>query len=205
MNLVFDFGGVLFRWQPACLLARVWPARAHNPEVAKALAQRFFADPGGDWHLFDRGLIDSETVTARIAARTGWSSEEVAQVLRAVPDELQLLPETLHLLKDLRRAGHRCFFLSNMPAPYADRLEASHPLRTWFEAGLFSGRAKLAKPSPEAFAAAAACFGIVPQDCLLLDDHPANVEAARQVGWQALLFTDAVSARVQLRARGLLV
>ncbi|ALT78270.1 HAD family hydrolase [Paucibacter sp. KCTC 42545] len=198
MNIVFDFGGVLFRWHPATFLARVWPHRAADAEQAAAVAAEFFQNYSGDWGAFDQGLIDAPTVIERIAARTGWPAAEVAQVVAAVPDELQVLPQTVALIEELKRAGHRLFYLSNMPEPYADHLERHYPLHDWFEAGVFSGRVKLSKPMPEIFALASQRFGVAPQSCLFLDDHPVNIEAAKALGWQALLFTTADAVRPQL-------
>lgn len=199
-HIVFDFGGVLFRWHPPTFLARVWPHRAADEAERAALVARFFEQYGGDWGAFDQGLIDAPTVIARIAARTGWPAEEVAQVVAAVPDELQLQAGTVALIEELKAAGHRLFYLSNMPEPYADHLERSHPLHEWFEAGVFSGRVKQSKPRADIFETAVQRFGVAPQDCVFLDDHPANIEAARALGWQALLFTDADAVRPQLAA-----
>lgn len=204
MKVVFDFGGVLFRWHPPSLLARVWPQRIETVEQGCAAAAQFFQNYGGDWGLFDQGLISADTVVRRIAARTGWRCGEVVAVVRAVPDELQLLPDTVTLVRDLRAAGHGLHFLSNMPAPFADHLERSHPLSDWFDSGLFSGRVKQSKPSADIFAMAERHFGAAPGDLLLLDDHPVNIEAAQALGWQAYLFTDAVAARRELIRRGLL-
>jgi len=198
MNIVFDFGGVLFRWHPPSFLARVWPDRVCNEEEGRQVAAEFFTNYGGAWGAFDQGLIDAPTVIERIAARTGWPAAEVAQVVAAVPDELQVLPQTVALIEELKRAGHRLFFLSNMPEPYADHLEQHYPLHEWFEGGVFSGRVKLSKPMPEIFALASQRFGVPPQSCLFLDDHPVNIEAAKALGWQALLFTRAEEVRPQL-------
>ncbi len=205
MNVVFDFGGVLFRWHPPSFLARVWPHRVPDAAAGQAVAAEFFQHYGGDWGAFDQGLIGADEVVARISARTGWPREEIQQVVDAVPDELQALPGTVALIESLRAAGHRLFYLSNMPEPYADGLEQRYPLRQWFETGVFSGRVKLSKPSPAVFELACERFGVAPQSCLFLDDHPANIEAARALGWQAHLFTDAATARVELVARGLLL
>ena len=205
MNVVFDFGGVLFRWHPPSFLARLWPNRVHDAAQGRVLAAEFFQNYTGDWGAFDQGLIGAEEVIERIAARTGWPRDEVAQVVAAVPDELQPLPGTVALIEALKAAGHRLFYLSNMPEPYADHLERSHPLHDWFEAGLFSGRVKQSKPGAEIYRLAQARFGVEPASLLFLDDHPANVEAARAAGWQALLFSDAAAMRPQLQARGLLL
>lgn len=204
MRIVFDFGGVVFRWHPASFLARMWPHRIETLEQGAAMASTFFQNYGGDWGLFDQGLIGADEVVRRIAARTGWPLGEVAAVVRAVPDELMPIPATLVLIRDLRAAGHTLHFLSNMPEPFADHLSRTYPLQEWFESGLFSGRVKQIKPGAEVFAMAERRFKAQPGELLFLDDHPANVEAALARDWQAFLFTDAASARRELVSRRLL-
>lgn len=205
MNVVFDFGGVLFRWHPPSFLARVWPHRVPDLAAGTAVAAEFFQNYGGDWGAFDQGLIGVEEVTDRISARTGWPRAEVAQVVAAVPDELQVLPDTVALIAELKAAGHRLFYLSNMPEPYADHLERCHPLQDWFEAGVFSGRVKQSKPGAEVYRLATQRFGIAPESCLFLDDHLANIDAAQAAGWLALHFTTAAAVRPRLRELGLLL
>lgn len=204
MKIVFDFGGVLFRWHPASFLARLWPHRIETLEQGAAAAAQFFTGYGGDWGLFDQGLISADEVVRRISARTGWPRGDVAAVVRAVPDELMLIPGTAVLVRELRAAGHGLHYLSNMPEPFADHLERSHPLHEWFDSGLFSGRVKQSKPGAEIFEMAERCFEARPEELLFLDDHPANIEAALARGWQAVLFTDAASARRELYGRRLL-
>lgn len=204
MKIVFDFGGVLFRWHPASFLARLWPHRVETLEQGAQLAARFFQNYGGDWGLFDQGLIGADEVVRRIAARTGWPLGYVAAVVRAVPDELMPIPATVVLIRYLRAAGHTLHFLSNMPEPFADHLSQAYPLAEWFESGLFSGRVKQIKPGAEIFAMAERRFEARPQELIFLDDHPANVDAALARDWQAFLFTDAASARRELVSRRLL-
>jgi putative hydrolase of the HAD superfamily len=204
MKVVFDFGGVLFRWHPAALLARVWPHRLETPEQAAAAAQQFFQGYGGDWGLFDQGLIGADEVVRRISARTGWPRGEVAAVVRAGPDELLAIPATVVLLRELRAVGHGMHFLSNMPEPFAAQLERVNPLSQWFTSGVFSSRVKHSKPGTEVFKIAQKVFDAAPSELVFLDDHPANVEAAKALGWDAILFTDAAAARRELVARGLL-
>ena len=49
-------------------------------------------------------------------------------------------------------AGHRLYFLSNMPEPYAEHLEATHDFLGLFSGGVFSARVGLCKPEPAIFA-----------------------------------------------------
>jgi putative hydrolase of the HAD superfamily len=91
-----------------------------------------------------------------------------------------------------------------MPEPYAEHLERAHPLSQWFEAGVFSGRVKQSKPGAAIYQIAEQRFGVAPQSLLFLDDHPANITAAKARGWQALLFSDAEALRPALRALNLI-
>ncbi len=134
--------------------------------------------------------------------RTGLARADVQRVVDAVPHELQPIPETVELLRRLRDEGRHLTFLSNMPAPYAEHLEREHGFVRWFEDGVFSGRVRAAKPEPAIFQLAAQRFGRLPQDLVFLDDVPANVDAARALGWNALHFVDAAQAEAELRANG---
>jgi HAD superfamily hydrolase (TIGR01509 family) len=190
-HLIFDFGGVLFRWRPALLLAQVLPDLADTPERAEHWKAEFFQGYGGDWGAFDSGLIDASEMVRRIALRTGLTPAQVQAVVDAVPGELQPQAGMVALLERARAAGHRLFFLSNMPAPYATHLEQAYPLTAWFEDGVFSSRVGTGKPGPEIFKLALARFGIEPGHSLFIDDHPANIEAAEALGLPALLFRSA--------------
>ncbi len=60
MNLVFDFGAVLFDWRPAARVAARFAGLVHSDEQAHDLAHAIFAHP--DWHAFDCGLVELEQV-----------------------------------------------------------------------------------------------------------------------------------------------
>jgi len=203
-HLIFDFGAVVFQWQPAALLARVLPQRAHDEASTQALQRDFFQGYGGAWGRYDRGTIERPELIEGLVAQTGLHADEVAAVVDAVPAELAPIGPTVELLGRLRDAGHRLFYLSNMPRPLATHLEQSHHFLSWFDDGVFSGRVQLSKPEPAIFVHALERFGVPAGDCIFLDDHPANVEAARALGIDAVLFSDAAQAEAELREMGVL-
>jgi putative hydrolase of the HAD superfamily len=203
-TVVWDFGGVLFNWNPADLVRRELPHRAGSAEEAAHWVGAIFQSYGGDWGEFDRGTLTVPELVQRIGARTGLSAHEVQAVVDGVPRELQPRPDSVALLRQLCDAGHPQFFLSNMPTPYADQLEAEHDFVGWFADGVFSARAKAIKPEREIFEIASRRFGVPPAELLFFDDHAPNVDAARAAGWQAEVFTTAAIAAAQLRERGLL-
>ncbi len=205
MNVVFDFGGVLFDWQPHEFLSRLLPERTPTPEAAHALAAAFFEGYGGDWAAFDRGAIDPEALAQTIARRTGLPVQDTRRVIDGVPHELQPMAGTVALLRRLQAAGHALYFLSNMPEPYAQHLEETHDFLGLFRDGVFSARVKLIKPEPEIYAHLVQAFHIDPADTLFIDDVALNAEAARAAGWQAVHFENAVQCERELMVRGLLM
>ena len=201
-KFVFDFGRVVFAWQPEALLRATLPERAHDEASARHWVTQFFQSYGGDWGDYDRGTVAVPALVQRIATRTGLSTDEVQRVVDAVPHALQPLPDTLALLRQLHETGHTLYYLSNMPAPMADHLQATHAFLAWFKDGVFSGRVGHNKPEPAIFEMAAQRFGHPVGELVFLDDHGPNVEAARHLGWNALQFSTAAKAEADLRATG---
>lgn len=204
MKLVFDFGGVLFDWRPPELMKRELPHRATDAASAAHWAEAVFQGYGGDWGEFDRGTVEVPALVRRIAQRTGLLEREVQAIVDGVPHELQPIAQTVALLERLRAGGTPLYFLSNMPAPYAEHLESEHDFIGWFIDGVFSARVQAVKPERAIFDLTAQRFGVPPAEMLFFDDLLPNVQAARAAGWQAEQFTDAAAAAATLRQRGLL-
>ena len=201
-TLVFDLGGVVFRWRPDEFLPRLLPQHAPDAAAARELTTRFFEGFGGDWADFDRGRIEIAPLADRIAARTGFAVDEARRVIDAIADELQPLPDTEALLRRLHAAGHRLVFLSNMPVPYARHLEATHKVFDVFERGVFSSRIGMIKPEPALFTHAAASFEREPSALTLIDDNETNVRAAIAHGWSAIRFDSAAQVERDLAKAG---
>ena len=203
-SVVFDFGAVLFQWQPYRLLQECLPELAPDEDSARRVAAQIFESftPDSDWARFDLGRIAEAELAERIAARIGVQPAQVRRVIDAIPPHLQPQSATVALLKHLKAAGHRLYYLSNMPHPYADHLERCNDFVADFQDGIFSARVGLMKPHAAIFELAERRFGLVPADTLFIDDHAGNVEAARTRGWQTVRFVDAVQCRAEVRALG---
>ena len=204
MNIVFDFGGVLFDWLPQEIVAQVLPEHAPTREAADRWVADIFEGYAGDWGEFDRGVLAPAELAERIARRTGLSAAQARAVIDAVPAALVPIDASVSLLKRLHRRGHPLFFLSNMPQPYALHLEATHDFLSLFRHGVFSARVQLIKPEPAIFAFAAESFGVQAAQALFIDDVAANVRAAQDAGWQALHFRSPQQCEAELAQRGLL-
>lgn len=84
------------------------------------------------------------------------------------------------------------------------------PHRAWL--GLFGvavcgddPRVARAKPAPDIFLAAAADLGAPPEDCVVFEDSPFGVEAARAAGMQVIALPDPAMDRARYAAADLVV
>jgi putative hydrolase of the HAD superfamily len=191
MNLVFDFGAVVFDWRPAQLVRDRFAHVASDETSSFALAQAIFGH--ADWQAFDAGHLTPEQVVDRTAARLGLARESLAQVVARLPDLLRPIAGTVALLDRLRSARQagadlKLYFLSNMPAPIARELERRHEFLQWFDGGIFSGDVNCIKPQPAIFELMARRYGLLPRDTLFIDDSPVNVRSGRVFGWQCIEF-----------------
>lgn len=203
VNIVFDFGAVLFTWRPDVLVAALFPSEAPTAAAVRQLATDIFHHD--DWRAFDGGTMQLPAVIERTARRLNLPYQALDGLMTSVPEHLVPIPETVVLLARLnrRRERHgdvRLYFLSNMPAPFARVLEQRHAFLSWFDGGVFSGDVKLTKPQPEIFQLLQSRYALDPARTMFIDDHPANVEAARLHGWQAIQFESAAQLAPHMAA-----
>lgn len=194
-NVVFDFGAVLFTWQPGVLIKTHFPEHAHAPEATAALAHAVFGH--ADWHAFDRGVLAASEVSERTARRLGLHEPSLATLIEQIADHLQPIHESVALLRSLRdlkahgRTDINLYFLSNMPLPYARVLERKHDWMQWFDGGVFSGDVKLIKPEPAIYQLLQDRHALDPAQTVFIDDLLANVKAAQALGWHGIHFESA--------------
>ena len=204
-DVVFDLGGVVFRWQPLVLLQELFPEQVRSEAEAREWASQIFQTfhPEADWALFDLGRIEPEPLAQRIAQRTGLAEADVRHLIANIPPHLQPIPGTVDLIHALKAQGHRLYFLSNMPAGYAEHLVRVNDFFAQFEDGIFSAHVQQIKPLPDIFATAQTRWPLrgVP---VFIDDVQHNIDAAERHGWQGLRFETPEQARADLVGRGYL-
>ena len=204
-DVVFDLGGVVFRWEPLVLLQQLFPQRMPDEASARHWAGQIFQTfaPEADWALFDLGRIEPDALAQRIAHRTGMSVQELQRLIDGILPHLTPLPGTVDLIHALKAAGHRLYFLSNMPAPYAEYLQQANPFFAQFEQGIFSADVQQIKPLPDIFATAQTRWPLrgVP---VFIDDVQHNIDAAHRHGWQGIRFETPQQLRAELVLRAYL-
>lgn len=190
LNIIFDFGAVIFGWEPSALVREVFPQHAGTDAQAMQLARSVFSHD--DWHSFDAGKLSVQEIVERTHARTALPLQALADLVHSIGMRLPPIPESIRVLSDLRAqrdagADMKLFYLSNMPAPYARVLEKKHDFIGWFDGGIFSGDVKLIKPDPGIFRLATQRFGLqADSQTVFIDDLQANVDVSIAHGWRGV-------------------
>ncbi|MFA7258194.1 MAG: HAD family phosphatase [Aeromonas bestiarum] len=196
MAIIFDLGRVVVSWDPVAIVRSV-----RGPDDAEALAERLFNHP--DWLEVDRGTLSLHTMARQAQGRTGLPAAQNLAILQAVPASLLPDPAMLTLIETLHGAGHTLYALSNMGHASIDWLE-QHAFWRFFSGKVVSARVRMMKPEPDIYRYLLVSFDLKADECLFIDDSPANVAAAQALGIGGLVFTDVPSCRQQLLSLGYL-
>jgi putative hydrolase of the HAD superfamily len=194
MNIVFDLGRVVVRWEPDAIIA----ATFSDPAVRAVVRAEIIDHP--DWLALDRGVLSDREAVARAAARTKLSLDDVSRFMREVPPALVPIPETVDLLYRLRAHGHRLFCLSNMQVASIEHLERTYPFWEVFEGAVISCRIHLIKPEPGIFTYLLGKYRLAGTKTLLIDDMAANLDAAAQFGIRTIQFESPAQCEGRLKA-----
>jgi putative hydrolase of the HAD superfamily len=198
MNLVFDLGGVVVRWDPEAIIDGVFQDENVKAKVRQAVFEH------ADWLELDRGTLGRDEAIERAARRSGLAAEDIKRLLHAVPASLVVFPDTVELLYRLKHEGHPLYCLSNMHFASIEYLERQHTFWDVFQGRVISCRLQLCKPEPGIYEHLLREFGLKAEDTLFIDDVQKNLDAAAKLGIHTLRFENAAQCERELRARGLL-
>ena len=191
-NVVFDFGGVLVRWQPEAVIAGFYADEPSRALVRDAVIRH------PDWIDIDRGSLSESAAIERFAARMGRPVAEMRALMQHIKDSLTPLPDSIALLNELARRGVPLYGLSNMSAPFFALLKSRYEHWDRFRGIVISGEVGLVKPDPEIFHHLTQRHGLLPAETVFIDDHLPNIESARRLGFRTIHFADAEQCRREL-------
>ena len=196
MNVIFDLGGVVVRWDPDAIIAGVFS----QDDMRNKAGQAVFAHP--DWIELDRGTLGRDEAIRRAAQRSGIPEADIRRLLLAVPASLVPFPDTVDLLYRLKARGVPLYCLSNMHFASIEHLEREHKFFEVFTGKVISCRLNLCKPESAIYQHVLATYSLAPQDTVFIDDVDVNIAAAARLGIRTIQFKNAAQCERELRALG---
>jgi putative hydrolase of the HAD superfamily len=157
-----------------------------------------------DRHAYDEGKLSGVTFWQKFAADTGLPlTQEQLNELNRLDAQMWTVsdPAMLAWHDQLKASGIRTAILSNMGDSVLENIEREFAWIHGFDALVWSFQLGMAKPDPDIYRHALDKLGTQPEETLFLDDKQVNIDAARELGIEGLLFTDIRQLRSDLVAR----
>ena len=196
-NYIFDFGQVIVKFDPEYMTK----AYINNPNEVKAVEDIIFDRLY--WDKLDEGTITDEEVKQGICSRLpDHLKEKSCLVYDNWYKNIPFIDGMIELLKEIKQNGGRLFLLSNISKGFVEKYKNVPELVEIFDLfdGLvFSGPIGIVKPSKEIFKYLLSKYNIKAEDSVFIDDNKNNIDGAKNVGINAILFDgDANKLKSQL-------
>jgi epoxide hydrolase-like predicted phosphatase len=192
-TVLFDYGGVLTT--PLGPSFATFEA-SHGIDQGRCFALLVAASRGEDGGIIgalERGEMEADDFEARLRALlvdAGFRPPAEVHLLDGLFGGVHLEEGTWELAAQVRAMGATTGLLSNswgMGIYPWDRVEAH------FDLTVISGQVGLRKPDPAIYQLAIERSGGDAADCLFIDDLPANLEVARELGMRTIHHTGDVT------------
>lgn len=197
--IVFDYGNVLIEWNPRNMYSRYFPNDAEGME--RFLHEADFAG----WNAQqDRGRSFKEGV-----AEASRKFPQYAHLFQAYHDYWkdsigEALWDTVGIVKRLKQKGCPLYGLSNWSAETFPHVCEKYEFFNLFDDMVISGKVGHVKPEPEIYHILLGKIGKPAQECLFIDDSPANIQQAQELGFQTIRFESPEQLESALQERNLL-
>jgi len=191
-NIVFDIGKVLnsFDWNPYIkdLLG--------DAEAIAAVERAIWKS--GLWLEKDRGVIDEHEMLDKMLELEPGYEQELRLAMDNIQGCLGRKPYAIPWIGELKEAGYNVYYLSNMSKHVIKAAWEAFDFVPHMDGGIFSCDVLLVKPEPEIYEALTEKYDLEPAECVFIDDHQENVDAAAALGWHGLLFTSYIETHRKL-------
>lgn len=114
--------------------------------------------------------------------------EDIRKVFEGFGASIVPYPVTERWLSYIREKGMKMYYLSNYSDEMYCQSEERLSFLKAFDGGVFSWEEKCMKPDPKIYEILLKRYKIVPEQSLFFDDRPENVEGARKVGINGVVF-----------------
>ncbi|MBR4773073.1 MAG: HAD family phosphatase [Bacteroidales bacterium] len=194
-NVIFDFGNVLVQWCPDRVYgeyfgdeARAWWFFRHVIDLD--WRQRIDAGESQDKCIAELQAKHPEYAEAIALYRDRWREMLVGEV-----------PGMRELIEELKIQRYEIYGLTNWSMETFPEAREHFGILQMIDRYVVSGAEGLVKPDPRLFQVLLDRYGLKAEECIFIDDNPDNVDAARQMGMEGIVFQGAEDLKEKLRIK----
>jgi FMN phosphatase YigB (HAD superfamily) len=146
------------------------------------------------------GNISEKAYLNRIIAREGWQIDVVTLQAAIRHNFHKMVEGAVDILMALAYS-YELALLSDHAREWVSYIKPIHPFLQVFGRTFFSYDLKTLKNDPQTFLHVLDVMSVSPDECLFIDDNPANVRVARSVGIPGIRFVNAGQLAAELDGR----
>jgi 2-haloacid dehalogenase len=191
-NIVFDFGGVLIDWSPVYLYRQVFETEEEMNYFLEHVCRY-------DWNLLqDAGRPLDEGIRL-LQEKHPEYAEEIAMYYGRWEEMLGgTYEENTKLIKPLKEK-YKVYGLTNWSAETIHLAMKRYDFFHDLDGIVVSGEEKLVKPDRRLYEILLERYALRAGESLFIDDNAANIETARELGFQVIHFTGDMNLEQWLR------
>lgn len=197
-SIVFDLGAVLIDWNPRYFYRSVFTDEAEMEYFLKEICN-------SAWCL----EMDGGKPFAQACEELAQKYPRYAQQIKMYDGGWQCMlgsaiEGTVQILRELQQKKYPVYALTNWSAEKFPFARAKFDFLKELDGIVVSGEEKCVKPQPQIFQILLSRYNLQAENCIFIDDNPANIKGAQALGFDTVLFTSPEDLRAELTRRGVL-
>ena len=156
------------------------------------------------WEEMDLGITRMEDAKAYFLLQMPEYEQEISAFWAHIEDIVEEYPYAEDLICRLKDAGFHVYALSNYPDKMADIHWKNFRFLSHMDGWLISSKEHLAKPNPAFYRLLESRFGASLKKSVFVDDLQRNIDAAKALGMDGILFESYESLARELKERRIL-
>ena len=193
-TIIFDIGSVLVQQVPLEISLRQ-ENRKFIPEELIDQLVKIWCSSGTE-----QGSLEEQITTAYLKAYESGLRGPIRQYMEYIASEslrnIERCDYAIPMLRSLKMAGYKLYILSNWGKWHFEELQKRNEFREflqYFDGGIVSYQVGLKKPDRKIYEILIDKYNINPSSAVFYDDKPENIQAAKEVGLNAVIFDRSIA------------
>ena len=182
-TVVFDIGKVLigFEWDE-------YVRSLFDEETAKKVTRAMFGS--SNWHELDRAALSEDEIVELFHNTEPDYKTEIDEAFSRVGECVARRDWVIPLIDSIKERGYQVLYLSNMSEHVIASNPGAYDFTEHMDGGVYSYEVHSIKPEAKIYETLFEKYDLKPEECLFIDDIPANVHKAKSLGMKAIIYSD---------------
>ena len=180
-NVVLDIGNVLVSFYPDIYISQFITKKGEIDYF------NHICFKSAEWKCGDLGTKTREEIIDAICEKYHADAKTVREIMANCDDMLRVSKKNTETVKKLKAAGIGVYYISNTNAHAFEFMSATYEVFSLMDGGIASYIDGVLKPSADIFELFLSRYGKIAEECVFVDDVPANVDGAKAVGFGGII------------------